>query len=135
MAATESSTLAYNVGPQDGWTLIVDGTTDNVRYLRISAIPCTHPFQIFSGTSSPTAEIGVRVCNEDFKVANYVNGNASKFWIKVINPVPNSTQNSGKLRINVYLDGGASSGGDFQWPDGTIDFGQVIDFSKVWNFS
>lgn len=106
MAATVSNTKNYSIGPQDGWVLIVDATTTNLVYLRISAVPHTHPFQVFSGTSAPTTQTGVRVCHKEFKVANYNNNNASKFWVRVVNPVPNDPANTGKLRLDVYADGG-----------------------------
>jgi len=107
MAATVSHTKTYYVGPNDGWKLLVDATSTNLVYLRISAVPHTAPFRVYSGTSAPAAnDPGVHVCHHPFKVANYNNTNASKFYVKVTNPVSGSTNSDGKLRIDVYADGG-----------------------------
>jgi len=108
MAATVSNTKNYYVGPEDGWVLIVDATTTNLVFLKIAASIHTHPFFVFSGTSAPSAsDIGFKVCHDCFKAANYSNTNASKFWVRVQNPVPNSDKRDGKLRLDVYADGGA----------------------------
>jgi hypothetical protein len=108
MAATVSKTKTYFVGPQDGWFQIIDATTTNLVFLRMTAVPHTHPFYVYSNTSAPTlgVDAGVYVCHHPFKIANYSNNNASKFWIRVVNPVQNSQQSNGKLRIDVYADGG-----------------------------
>lgn len=107
MAATVSNTKNYFVGPQDGWTLIVDATTTNLVELRLSAYPHNNAFYVYSGTSAPAATVtGVRVCHKPFKAANYTNNNASKFWVRVVNHVPSSPNPDGKLRIDAYADGG-----------------------------
>lgn len=51
---------------------------------------------------------GVLVCHHPFKVFNTSSTpNGSKFWVRVVSPVPNSQRSDGKLRIDVYADGGA----------------------------
>lgn len=58
-------------------------------------------------TGGTDPDIGVLVCHHPFKAANYSNNNASKFWVRTTNPVPNSQKADGRLRIDVYADGGA----------------------------
>lgn len=107
MAATVAHTKDYFVGPQDGWVLLVDGTTTNYVFVRISAVPHSAQFRVFAGTSAPSAtEPGVLICHHPFKVANYFNGSATKIWVKVTNPHSGSTNSDGKIRLDVYADGG-----------------------------
>lgn len=109
MAGSVSHTKSYFVGPQDGWVEILDASTTIMQFLRISATPHTHPFYVYSGSSAPVlgTDIGVFVCHHPFKVANYsLAGNGSKFYVRTVNNVPNSQQSNGKLRLDVYADGG-----------------------------
>ncbi len=55
MAAIAANTKNYFVGPQDGWVEIVTGASTPVNFLRVSAYPHTHPFQIATGSSAPTS--------------------------------------------------------------------------------
>lgn len=108
MAASAANTKSYYVGPGDGWVEIVDASTTNLIFLRISAEIHTHPFFVYAGSSAPAATVnGVKVCHHPFKVANYsATPNGSKFWVRVQNPVSGSRNNDGKLRLDVYADGG-----------------------------
>lgn len=100
MAAVAAAHKSYFVGPQDGWVKIVAGTTN---FLRISAYPHTHPFQVGLGSSAPT-DTGITVCHHPFKVYDATNGISGNFWVKVNNP---SNQTSvGRMRLDVYCEGG-----------------------------
>lgn len=109
--ASAANTKNYFVGPQDGWVQIVSGATTPLIYLRMTAYPHTHPFQVFAGASAPAISVqGVTVCHHDFHVENQVTGgNGGIFWVKVVNPASNSLANDGRIRIDVYVDGGVLS--------------------------
>lgn len=107
MAASTSATKNYFVGPQDGWVEIVTGAVTPIQFLRISANPHTQPFRVYVGASAPASTVpGILVCHHPFKIANYFNGTSSIVWVKVTNPCPNSIQMDGRLRLDVYADGG-----------------------------
>lgn len=104
MAAIVAASKSYFIGPQDGWTLIVSGTTN---FIRISGYPHTHPFQVAVASSTPALTVpGITVCHHPFKVYDFTasQGISGNFYIKVNNPA-NQTS-TGKLRIDVYCEGG-----------------------------
>lgn len=102
MAAIAAATKSYFVGPQDGWVELVAGSTP-INFLRISAYPHTHPIQIASASSKPALTIsGVTVCHHPFKIHDAFNGISSNFYVKVNNP----GNQTGKVRIDVYSEGG-----------------------------
>jgi len=106
MATAASKT--YYVGPQDGWVEIVDGTTTAIAMLRISAVPYTQPFRVYVGSSAPSiTEPGILNCHHPFKVADFTTaGISAKFYVKVTNRVNSSNNADGRLRLDVYADGG-----------------------------
>ncbi len=53
MAAIAANTKSYFIGPQDGWVEIVTGASTPINFLRLSAYPHTHPFQVATGASAP----------------------------------------------------------------------------------
>lgn len=103
------ATKSYFIGPQDGWTKVIDA--GNAFYIRISASPHTHPIYVFGDpTTTPgAADIGVLVCHHPFDVHNDGSGNTGAgnvdaFWVRTVNP---GNQNAtGKVRIDVYTDNG-----------------------------
>lgn len=100
MAAIAANTKSYLIGPEDGWTLISSGTTN---FIRMSAYPHTHPFQVAVASSKPANTVpGVQVCHNPFKVYDQTNGISSSFYVKVTTP----GNQSGKTRIDVYCEGG-----------------------------
>lgn len=107
MVASVGHTKNYMVGPQDGWVLICDATVTNLNYIRISSYPKTHSFQLYVDTVAPTATtIGIHVSKEEIELANYTNTNASKYWVKVVNPGIDGSGLDGRIRLDVYADGG-----------------------------
>lgn len=103
MTAVVAASKSYFVGPGDGWTQIVTGTTN---YLRVSAYPHTHPFQIAAASSKPAVTVpGITVCHKEFAVHDDTNGINATFFVKVNNP----GNQSGKVRIDVYSEGGTLS--------------------------
>lgn len=105
MTAVAASTKSYFIGPQDGWTQIVTGTTN---FLRVSGYPHTHPFQIAAASSKPAQAIpGITVCHSPFTVHDDTNGMTATFWIKVNNPA--NQNNAGRVRIDVFCEGGTLS--------------------------
>lgn len=105
MAAILATTKSFSIGVDDGWTQIITGAATPINFLRVSAYPHTHPFQIAAAASKPTTAPGVNVCHDPFKVYSDTNGISSIFWIKVNSP---GNQN-GKVRIDVYAQGGVLS--------------------------
>lgn len=103
MAAIAAAHKSYFVGPQDGWVKIVTGASTPINFLRMSAYPHTHPFQVGIGASAPT-DTGITVCHHPFKVYDATNGISSIFWVKVNNP--SNQTSTGKMRIDVYSEGG-----------------------------
>lgn len=102
-----SNTKSYFVGPEDGWVAILDSTTTNMTYLRLSAVPHSAPFLLYSGPTAPTAtSTGVLSCHRPLELYNNGSNNASKFYVKVPTSVNGSQRGDGKLRIDVYADGG-----------------------------
>lgn len=102
------ATKNYFVGPEDGWVKVVTGASPAAS-VRISAMPHTHPFFVFgdpSATPSLLTTTGVLVCHHPFKITNGVAGTSDAFWVRIKNPVTGSNKNDGKLRIDVYTDGG-----------------------------
>lgn len=102
MAAIAALTKSYFVAPADGWTELVAGSTP-VNFIRISAYPHTHPIQVAVASSTPAGTVpGITVCHHPFKVYDAVNGISNNFYVKVNNP----GNQSGKVRIDVYVEGG-----------------------------
>ena len=103
-----SNIKAYNIGPQDGWVLVVDGTTTPIVQLRVVSVASNTTFRMFSGTVAPTVnETGYLVDDGSFKAANFTTaGNLSKFWIKVPTYQGSSKNQDGRTEISVYSDGG-----------------------------
>lgn len=101
------ATKNFYIGPQDGWVAI---TTDDPKVsLRVSASIYTHPLFVYGDETTPptAATVGVRVCHKPFYIENQTTaGNTEVFYVKVPTPVPNSTQGDGRLRVDVYCDGG-----------------------------
>lgn len=99
------ATKSFYVGPQDGWlNVIVAGTAAAVR---ISGVPHSHPFYVYGGSGAPTAaDNGVLVCHKPFQVENGITGNTDAFYIRVQNPAAGSKNADGRIRIDVYTDGG-----------------------------
>lgn len=96
------STSNFWVGPQDDWVQVVTGPTNQIR---ITGVPHTHPFQVYGGSSAPTAaDTGITVCHKPFHLN--VAGNADSFYVKLINEVPNAKQMDGRLRLDVYIQPG-----------------------------
>jgi hypothetical protein len=103
MAGVAAATKSYFVGPQDGWVEIVTGAVTAINYLRVSAYPHTHPFQIAASATKPAATVtGVTVCHKEFTMHDDNLGVAALFWVKVNNP----GNQSGRIRIDVYSEGG-----------------------------
>lgn len=103
MAAIAANTKSYFVGAQDGWVEIVTGAVTPINFLRMSAYPHTHQFQVATGATAPAAGVsGVAVCHHPFKVYDTTNGISSVFWVRVTNP----GNMAGKVRIDVYSEGG-----------------------------
>jgi hypothetical protein len=101
------ATKSYQVGPQDGWFKIV--TAGLLASLRVSVFPHTHPFFIYgdpTATPSLTADNGVLVCHHPFKITAGDRKNADAFFVRIKNPLPGSTAKDGRVRIDVYTDGG-----------------------------
>lgn len=103
MTAIAPATKSYFIGPSDGWTKIITGTTTNIAFIRISAYPHTHPIQVAVGSSAPDATIsGITVCHHPFKVYDVTNLLNTNFYVKVNNP----GNQGGKVRVDVYAEGG-----------------------------
>lgn len=101
------ATKSFYVGPQDGWLNIIQ--IGNARAVRISAVPHTHPFFVYgdSGTPPTVADNGVLICHKPFLVeSSREDGNQDAFYVRVQNPVANSRNADGRLRIDVYTDNG-----------------------------
>lgn len=106
MTAIAAASKSYFVGPADGWTQIVTGASTPINYLRISVYPHTHPIQVAAAASKPAASIpGITVCHNPFQVHDDTNGINAIFYVKVNNP----SNQSGKVRIDVYSEGGVLS--------------------------
>lgn len=102
------ATKNYNVGPQDGWLQVVTGVGTAINLLRISAYPYTHPIQVYGGTAAPAAtDLGIRVCHKPFFINVAANGDT--FWVKSVNPLDGSPTFDGRIRIDVYSQGGVLS--------------------------
>lgn len=106
MAGVVAATKSYFIGPADGWTQIVSGASTAINYLRVSAYPHTHPFQLAAASSKPVATIpGITVCHIPFEMHDDNLGVNAIFYIKVNNP----GNQGGKIRIDVYSEGGVLS--------------------------
>lgn len=106
MTAIVAATKSYNIAPADGWTQIITGASTSINFLRISAYPHTHPIQVAAASSKPALTVpGVTVCHHPFKVYDATNGINAIFYVKVNNP----GNQGGKVRIDVYAEGGVLS--------------------------
>jgi hypothetical protein len=99
-----TTTKNYYVGPSDGWKQVASA---GGTFLRISADPHTHQFYVYAGSAAPTTPdpTGVKVCHKPFWMTT-ATADADKYYIRVVNPVPGSKNNDGKLRLDVYTVGG-----------------------------
>jgi hypothetical protein len=101
------ATKSYSIGPQDGWTKIV--ASGHFASLRVSAYPHTHPFFIFGDpTAVPVVgtDNGVLTCHHPFKITAGDRLNVDAFYVRVQSPVSSNPANDGRLRLDVYTDGG-----------------------------
>lgn len=91
------ATENFNIGEGDGWVQV---TTGPRAFVRISGVPHSHPFYLFSDTVAPAAtDVGVLVCHHPFEVNVSMTEN---LYARIVNPVPNSKSNDGKLRLDVF---------------------------------
>lgn len=108
MAAIAAATKSYFVAVEDGWTQIVTGASTPINQLRITAYPHTHPIQVAAASSKPALTVsGVTVCHQPFKVADATNGINAIFYVRISNP--SNQLPAGKVRIDVYAEGGVLS--------------------------
>ncbi len=107
MAAIAAATKSYIVSPSDGWVEIVTGAVTPINFLRMSAYPHTHPFEVYVGASAPAATAaGIQVCHHAFKVYDQTNGISSLVYVRVRNPGNQTSGAKGGVRIDVYSEGG-----------------------------
>jgi hypothetical protein len=101
------ATKSYNVGPQDGWLKVI--ASGELAAVRITAFPHTKPFYVFGDPAiTPTiaANPGVYTCHHPFKITSGDRKNADAFWVRVASPAADTLSADGRLRIDVYTDGG-----------------------------
>lgn len=94
MATATTNTF---VGPQDGWVQVAPATT---AFLRVSAVPHTHQIYVYVGAAAPTDPLnpGILVCHKPFW-CNAPTGQPT--FVRVPNPVGDSTHRDGRARIDV----------------------------------
>ena len=103
------NTKTYNIGPQDGWVLIIDSTTTQMFDLHIVSVPSNTSFRLFaSGGTAPTAaEVGFLVDQGQFDSGcQLAAGTQGKYWIKVPTWQNSSKNQDGRTEICVFADGG-----------------------------
>lgn len=89
-------TVNTSISPSDGWVQIADAPA----FVRVSGFPHTHPYYVAAAATTPAATlIGVLVCHHPFKVNVTM---TEKLYARVVNPVPNSKNMDGKLRLDVF---------------------------------
>lgn len=101
------ATKNFYIGPQDGWVKVL--STGAAHSVRISAYPHTQPFYVYGDPSTvPSSETrGISVCHHPFKVMNSTDeGNTDAFYVRVPNPCGDAEAADGRLRLDVYTDGG-----------------------------
>lgn len=99
------ATAATNVVTLHAYAL---GTAGNSITLTEAATNVTVGGATLAGGAN--ADMGVLVCHKPFEVRNSTStGNVDGIYVRVQNPVPNSPQSDGRLRLDVYLDGGTLS--------------------------
>lgn len=99
------SVTQFFIGPEDGWVQI---STGSIGFMRVSAVPHTHPFYIIDGSSAPANLIGgALICHKPF----WFNVNDSTNWyVRTANPGPDN-QGSNKVRFDVVVLSASSGGG------------------------
>lgn len=100
------ATKNYAIGPQDGWTKVI--ATGLAASVRISVFPHTHPFYVFGDPSATpsAATTGVLVCHHPFKITAGDRKDADAYWVRIVNPHAGSSSGNGRVRVDVYTDGG-----------------------------
>lgn len=102
-----AATKNYFIKPQDGWVEIVTGAGTPINYLRISAVPHTHPIRIYAGASAPASTVdGILVCHDPFVFHDDSNGTSTLFFVRNTNPCNSSQKADGSVRIDVFSEGG-----------------------------
>lgn len=90
-------TSNYNIGESDGWVQIAAAPTE----VRVTGYPHSHPYYLFASAAPPTSsDIGILACHHPFQTTNKMTDN---LYARVVNPVPNSKNMDGKLRLDVFV--------------------------------
>lgn len=97
-----NATIASNVVTLHAYA---PGTSGNGTTLTEAATNVTVGGATFSGGLD--ADTGVYVCHHPFQAFNSTSaGNVDGIFVRVVNPAQNSQRSDGRVRIDVYLDGG-----------------------------
>ena len=103
------ATKSYNIGPQDGWVLVIDSTVTQMFDLHMVSVPSNTPFRLFvsSGTAPTATEVGFLVDQGQFDSGCQTTaGTSGKYWIKVPTWQNSSKNQDGRTEIDIFADGG-----------------------------